>query len=96
MPDTTISDFVVVSLNLNRGFLLIFQQEEKADASNNSNDRFFLTTLRFKKAKNDLWRMFHFRLPVYEPIIRIYLPKDELVTLFRALPSSTRISIRLR
>jgi hypothetical protein len=96
MPDTIIFDFVAVTMYLNRGFLLTMFQEEKATGTKNFNDRFFLSEMRLRKALNDLYRMMHFRLPGCEPEIRIYLPKDELVTLYRALPVSAQVAVRLR
>jgi len=96
MPDTLISDFVAVSMKLNHNFILTFQQEEKLTSSRLTWDRFFILKLRLSKIRDDFQEIIRMRLPQYEPEIRITLAKDDLVTVFRALPQSTWITIRLR
>jgi hypothetical protein len=96
MPDTLVNAFATIRMHLNRGFLLNLCQNEKSSTYKDQHDRFFFLRLHFRKIKNDLSRMLHFRLPAYEPEISITLPKSDLVTLFRALPDSIIISMRLR
>jgi len=96
MPDTTINGFVAVNMSLSQGFILTLRQQEEITRSVSRNDRFFFLALRLQKVKTDFRRLFHFRLPAYEPAINIALPKDELVTLFRALPGSAKVAIRIR
>jgi hypothetical protein len=96
MPDTVVNEFVAVNMWLNQGFLLTLRQVEKLPESASNNNRFFFLALRLQKVRTDLRRLLHFRLPGYEPEINISLQKDELVTLFRALPGSTMVTIRLR
>lgn len=96
MPDTLISEFVAVSMKLNNNFVLSLKQEEKLDTLRCTSDRFFFIRSRILKAGNDIRHISRMRIPQSEPEIRISLPKDDLVTIFRALPQSTLISIRLR
>jgi hypothetical protein len=96
MPDTLISEFVAVSMKLNHNFILTIQQEEKLTSASWTKDRFFLLKLRILQIINDLRQIARMQLPESEPEIRITMPKDDLVTIFRALPQSTLISIRLR
>jgi hypothetical protein len=96
MPDTSMNEFVAVNMWLSQGFILTLRQDEKFTESASKSNRFFFLDLRLQKVKTDFRRLFHFRLPRYEPEIEIALDKDELVTLFRALPGSTKVAIRLR
>ncbi len=96
MPDTLINEFVAVSMALDYNFILTFQQEEKPHSSEWKEDRFFFLKKRVMKVKRDIQQMGRLIIPQAEPEIRVALPKDDLVTIYRALPISTRISVRLR
>ncbi len=96
LPDTLINEYVAVSMVLNHNFNLTMRQLEKQNISLWSADRYFFLKKRIRKLGKDLGNLLHFRIPQAEPEILIVLPKDDLVTIFRALPVSAKVAIRLR
>jgi hypothetical protein len=96
MPDTTVSDMVAVRFKLENGIILSLRQDEKPVHNGNLRTRYFFLKERIKKVKSDFSRLFHFRLPEYEPQVDITMSKGDMVTLFRALPDSAFIALRLR
>ena len=96
MPDTIINDIVAVRFKLEHGIFLTLRQDEEPIIYGNSKNRFFFLKERLNKVKSDFSRIFHFRLPLYEPRLDLTLSKDDVVTLFRALPDSAYIALRIR
>jgi hypothetical protein len=58
--------------------------------------RFIFTSgRRFKRAGEVIWGAITFKIPEYKPEIRVYIPKDDLVTIYRALAVDTRVAIKI-
>jgi hypothetical protein len=58
--------------------------------------RFFFTSgRRFRRAGEAIWGALTFKIPEYKPEIRVYIPKDDLVTIYRALAVNTRVVIKI-
>jgi hypothetical protein len=55
----------------------------------------FKSGRRFRQAGETIRGAAIFRVPDYRPEIRVYIPKDDLVTIYRALPVDTRVVIKL-
>ena len=55
----------------------------------------FKSGRRFRQAGETIRGAVTFRVPDYRPEIRVYIPKDDLVTIYRALPADTRVVIKL-
>jgi hypothetical protein len=96
LPDTLTNELVVVTMHLNHDFILTFKQSEEIQYTGFTKDRFFLLGMRYSKILDDLRQLSRLRLPKSYPEIMISLPKDDLITIFRALPHTTQVSIRLR
>jgi hypothetical protein len=51
--------------------------------------------MRFRRAGEAVRGAVTFRIPDYRPEIRVFVPKKDLITIYRALPADTRVVIKL-
>ena len=92
-PDTT-QEYVALRLETEPNFILAFEQVPAAVPKNAGTYHRFLAYHQ-NKALWSLWQnLLTFKTPDYRPTIRIYLPPDEVKSIYRALPIHGRVILK--
>jgi len=93
IPDTADYEPVNYIMQMENGIVIQVYQEEKQ----NSGDRFHLFLFDFKyRLKNAMYTMksiFTFKIPEYQPFIKIRLPRTDAKIIYRALPEHGQIAV---
>lgn len=96
LPDTTAVGPVCFALTMNNGISLVVIQETSSRDSDFRKIRWFL----FRLSVSDTWRDFKrtalFRIPEFEPEIRIVVPKSDARVIYRSIPARGEVALRIR
>lgn len=93
MPDTTLTEPVYYSLQMNNGMkIFIYQIEEDKEEDRKAFSKFDLDE-RKQNAKSALKSVASFKVPEYQPYIKIWLPRSDAKIIYRALPRKGQIGI---
>ncbi len=93
LPDTTNRESVNYIMNISNGFRLYIYQATD-DEGGALNRLFFDLHDRFKTIWYTLKEMIRFRIPEYNPSIRLVMKKEDAKIIFRALPVNGQIAVR--
>lgn len=91
LPDTGRVKPVIVSLVLDNGVILSL-------IDNNSHwpRRSFRDAMtRAAIVKSGIYSMIRFKIPDYNPVIKLYLPGEDIKTIYRALPANGNIALKI-
>ncbi|HNS18203.1 MAG TPA: hypothetical protein PKI34_10325, partial [Bacteroidales bacterium] len=92
--DTTPPPPATFHLYLNKDIELIVMQTGEADQKNEV-FKHFIKTNRNRYASLFLGDLFRFQVPDYRPWIRIYVGQDDAITIYRAIPYHSLVTIRI-
>lgn len=93
IPDTTDYEPVDYILETDTGLRLFVCQEEEDKASDRRRLFWFDLNYRFKNAIRSLKYVVTFKVPEYNPFIKISLPKADAKIIYRAIPRKGQIAI---
>jgi hypothetical protein len=94
VPDSVRTGPAYVTMNLDYNIQLCLYQEKGSLWA--LIYRFFFTSgRRFRQAGETFWGALTFKIPEYKPVIKVYIPKDDLVTIYRALAVDTKVVIKI-
>jgi hypothetical protein len=94
-PDTLVQNPAFVQLYLDHDFQILLKQDQNNNLHQKKAHFKFNTTINFESAKNSIIAFLSFKKQTYKPTITIYLPVDELRSVYRALPKHTSVSLCL-
>jgi len=93
VPDTSLTEPVSIIFEMTNGFRIYICQEE----GENLNDRIELLWFEIKYRLDDTWSaiksVFHFKVPDYNPFIRIKIPRADAKIIYRAIPKYGQVGI---
>ncbi len=95
VPDSIKTGPAFVALTLDYNIRLSLYQENKRSVWTMLYGFIFRSGLRFRKAGEAARGAVTFRIPDYRPEIRVFIPKKDLITIYRALPVDTRVVIKI-
>lgn len=94
VPDSVRTGPAYVTMNLDHNIQLCIYQEKGSIWA--LLYRFFFTSgMRFRRAGEIIRGAVTLKIPEYRPVIKIYVPKDDLVTIYRALATDAKVVIKL-
>jgi hypothetical protein len=94
VPDSVKTGPAYVALSLDHNIRLSLYQENKRGVWAMLYGFVFRSGNRFRQAGETIRGAFTLNIPDYRPEIRIYIPKKDLITIYRALPVDTRVVIK--
>ncbi len=95
LPDTLQKKPAYVVLTLNSGFRLLIE-EEKPDSFRALKTKIaFRASNQLKQAGERFLYIFRFQIPPYKPVIRIQIARDDVVSIYRALPENALATIKI-
>jgi hypothetical protein len=94
-PDSIRTGPAYVALTLDYNIRLSLYQENKRSAWTMIYGFVFRSGSRFRQAGETFWCALTLRKPAYRPEIRVFIPKKDLITIYRALPVDTRVVIKI-
>jgi len=94
-PDSIKTGPAYVALTLDYNIRLSLYQENKRSVWAMLYGFIFRSGLRFRQAGEAVRGAATFRIPDYRPEIRVFIPKKDLITIYRALPVDTRVVIKI-
>ena len=94
VPDSVRTGPAYVTMKLDYNIQLCLYQE-KASIWALIYRFFFTSGRRFRQAGQIIRGAVTFKIPEYKPVIKIYVPKDDLVTIYRALAVDTKVVIKI-
>jgi hypothetical protein len=94
-PDSIKTGPAFVALTLDYNIRLSLYQENKRSVWAMLYGFIFRSGMRFKQAGLTVRDAATLRIPDYRPEIRVFIPKKDLITIYRALPVDTRVVIKL-
>ena len=94
VPDSVKTGPAYVTMNLDYNIQLCLYQE-KGSVWAMLYRFFFMSGRRFRQAGESIRGAVTFKIPEYRPVIKIYVPKDDLVTIYRALATDAKVVIKL-
>jgi len=93
IPDTSLVEHVNLILEVSQGLrIYIYQEESDKPAGKGSTFRFDLYD-RLYYAWNALRSAVLFRVPEYQPYIKIKIPREDVKIIYRALPRNGQIAV---
>jgi hypothetical protein len=95
VPDSIKTGPAFVALTLDYNIRLSLYQENKKSVWTMLYGFIFRSGMRFRRAGEAVQGAVTFRIPDYRPEIRVFVPKKDLITIYRALPADTRVVIKL-
>lgn len=95
VPDSVKTGPAYVAMTLDHNIQLCLYQENKRSLWALIYKFFFISGRRFRQAGETIRGAVTFKIPDYKPEIRVYLPKDDLVTIYRALSEDTRVVLKV-
>jgi hypothetical protein len=95
VPDSLRFGPAYVTLILNHDIRLGIYQERTGLFMEPLRKFIFISCIRLGQSGINLWQMIRFRIPDYKPEIRIYISKEDLITIYRALPYNSKVVIRI-
>jgi hypothetical protein len=95
VPDSVKTGPAYVAMTLDYNIRLSLYQENNGSVWALVYRFFFKSGRRFRQAGETLWGGLTFKIPEFRPEIRVFIPKDDLVTIYRALPVDNRVVIKI-
>lgn len=95
MPDTSITEPVNYILEMTNGArIYVYQEEDETGADRVALFKFDLTD-RLRQTWKAMKRIAVFKVPEYNPYVRIKLPRSDAKIIYRAIPKNGQISLFL-
>jgi hypothetical protein len=94
-PDSIKTGPAFVAFTLDYNIRLSLYQENKRSVWTMLYGFIFRSGMRFRQAGITVRDAGTFRIPDYRPEIRVFVPKKDLITIYRALPVDTRVIIKI-
>lgn len=95
VPQLPPNEYVRYAFKFDKPLRIIVEQEEKAAGKYKLRALKAKTGERLKFFGEISSGIFSFKIPEYQPLIRIKIPRDEAKTIFRALPENAAMSLQL-
>ena len=95
VPDSIKTGPAFVALTLDYNIRLSLYQENKRSVWAMLYGFVFRSGMRFRQAGETVKGAVTFKTPDYIPEIRVFIPKKDLITIYRALPVDTRVIIKI-
>ncbi len=95
VPDSVKTGPAYVAMTLDYNIRLSLYQENTGSIWALIYRFIFKSGRRFRQAGETIWGPLTFKVPEYRPEIRVFIPKDDLVTIYRALPVDTHVVIKI-
>ncbi|MBN1184202.1 MAG: hypothetical protein JXB49_18075 [Bacteroidales bacterium] len=93
-PDTSQIIPAYVQMKLSSHFTLLIMQQETRSLRDFTGRLYFSFKQKAKRTIHDFHNLVMFRLPDYSPQIVIYIPRKDVVNIYRALPDHAQVSMR--
>jgi len=94
-PDTLQKEPTYIIFVLNNGFRLFIEQEKAGSFKAAKTRVLFRAGNQLKQACENFLYMLRFQIPPYNPAIRIYVAREDAVAIYRALPESALVTIKI-
>jgi hypothetical protein len=94
-PDTLVQNPAFVAFSLEYGIQIIFEQDRIESLRDRWEKFNFYSHLQARKAAAAFADFLHFSRQEYQPVITIEMPVDDLRAIYRALPDSALIVLKL-
>src|SRR4030043_48046 len=95
LPDSVKTGPAYIAMTLDYNIRLSLYQENTGSIWALIYRFIFKSGRRFRQAGETIWGALTFKVPEYRPEIRVFIPKDDLVTIYRALPVDTHVVIKI-
>jgi hypothetical protein len=95
VPDSLKTGPAYVAMTLDYNIRLSLYQENSGSIWALICRFFFKSGRRFRQAGETIWGALTFKIPEFRPEIRVFIPKDDLVTIYRALPVDAHVVIKI-
>lgn len=95
VPDSIKTGPAYVALTLDYNIRLSLYQESTGSIREWLYRFIFKSGRRFRQAGETIWGAITFKVPEFRPEIRVFIPKDDLVPIYRALPVDNHVVIKL-
>jgi len=92
IADTSLAKRVYVRIELERGLTIILTDNQSKWSRSYIYNTFSSGLLRFGLSLRDI---FHFKVPSYNPVIRIKLDRNSLISIYRAIPDKAYVTIHM-
>jgi hypothetical protein len=93
IPDTADYEPVNYILEMENGIRLHVYQEDKLKLGDGLCRSLFDIYHRFRYTAKTFWRVIAFRLPDYQPYIKLRIPRSDAKIIYRALPEKGQIAV---
>lgn len=94
-PDSVRTGPAYVALTLDHDICLSLYQENKRSVWAMLYGFVFRSGMRFRQSGEAFAGAATFKIPDYRPEIRVFIPKKDLITIYRALPDDARVIIKI-
>lgn len=94
-PDTLIQNPAFVSLCLDYGIQIIFEQDDNKNFYDKWKSFMFYNQLRIWKVKKSITNFFCLKKQQYTPTIIVKMPVDDLRAIYRAMPNRSLVVLKL-
>lgn len=92
VADTTLAKRIYIRLELEKDLTVVLTDNQRKWSSRYFYYIFSSRILRLNSALNDI---FHFKVPYYTPVIKIELNRNDLISIYRALPHNAVVTIHM-
>lgn len=92
VADTALAGRVYIRLELEKDLTIVLTDNQKKWSSGYFFSTFSSKLLRLNSALQDI---FHFKVPHYSPVIKVKLNRNDLVSIYRAIPHNTVVTIHM-
>ncbi len=95
LPDTLQKKPAYIVFTLNNGFRLFIEQDKTGSFKAVKTKILFRSGNQLKQAGENFLYMLRFKIPPYNPVIRIHIARDDAVAIYRALPENALVTIKI-
>jgi len=95
LPDTLQKKPAYIVFTLNNGFRLFIEQDKAGSFKTFKTKIAFRAGNQLKQAGESFLYMLRFRIPPYNPAVRIHVARDDAAAIYRALPENALVTIKI-
>jgi hypothetical protein len=95
VPDSIKTGPAYIAMTLDYNIRLSLYQEGTGSIRAGLYRFVFKSGRRFRQAGETSWGAVTFKIPEFRPEIRVFIPKEDLVTIYRALPVDSHVVIKI-